>query len=210
MNKKDKEKLILELLKHKCIEFGDFKLKSGIASPYYIDIRKLVSYPKLMDQVATLYWSLMKKLKFDKLAGVPYAALPIAAVISVKYNIPWVYTRKEKQSHGITKLVQGEYEKGDKVVVIDDIITTGMSKLMVIEPLKESCLKVKDIVLLVDRENGGKEIIEKKGYKLHTAYLMSEILKLLLNKRKIDKKMFDKCLKFMERTRKDTLSKLYN
>lgn len=203
-----KEKLILELFRYKCIEFGAYKLKSGIISPYYIDIRKLVSFPGLMKKVTAVYWSIVKKLKFNRLAGVPYAALPTASIMSVLYNVPMVYTRKEKQTHGITKLVQGEYKKGEKVIVIDDIITTGASKLMVIKPLKESGLKVKDIVLLVDRENGGKKIIEKEGYKLHTVYLMSDMIKFLLAKEKITKNTYNKCINFMEKTRKENLSKL--
>jgi orotate phosphoribosyltransferase len=203
-----KEQLILDLYKHKCIDFGAFKLKSGPISPYYIDIRKLVSYPKLLKQVVVAYWSLVKKLKFDRIAGVPYAALPMASVMSVKYNMPMVYTRKEKQTHGITKLVQGEYKKGETVVVIDDIATTGASKLMVIEPLEKSGLKVKDVVLLIDRENGGQEIIEKKGYQVHTVFSMTEILDLLLEKKQISKKINQKCVSFMGETRKANLKSL--
>ncbi|HUV46715.1 MAG TPA: orotate phosphoribosyltransferase [Candidatus Bathyarchaeia archaeon] len=203
-----KEKLILELLRNKCIEFGSFKLKSGVISPYYIDIRKLVSYPKLLKKVAIVYWSLVKKLNFDRLAGVPYAALPVATVMNVLYDMPMVYTRKEQQTHGITKLVQGEYKKDETVVVIDDIITTGESKLMVIKPLEESGLKVKDVVLLIDRENGGKEIIEKAGYKLHTVFLMTSILAFLLKKKKVSKKLYQKCIDFMKKTKRENLKKL--
>ena len=203
-----KEKLVLDLFKNKIIEFGAFKLKSGPISPYYIDIRKLVSYPELLKKVVAAYWSLVKNLKFNRLAGVPYAALPTASVMTVLYNVPMVYTRKEQQKHGITKLVQGEYKKGETVVIIDDIITTGASKLMVIKPLEKSGLKVKDIVLLIDRENGGKEIIEKEGYRLYTVYLMSDIIKFLLTKKKITKNIYNKCINFMEKTRKENLSKL--
>jgi orotate phosphoribosyltransferase len=203
-----REKLILALLKTKCIEFGAFKLKSGVISPYYIDIRKLVSYPKLLKKVAMVYWSLVKKLKFHRLAGVPYAALPVASVMTALYNVPMVYTRKEQQTHGITKLVQGEHKKGETVVVIDDIITTGASKLMMIKPLEKSGLKVKDVVLLIDRENGGKEIIEKAGYRLQTVFLMTEILIFLLKKKKISQKLYQECLDFMEKTRKENLKRL--
>lgn len=200
-----KQKLILEMFKLKIIEFGSFKLKSGPVSPYYIDIRKLVSYPDLHKKVAAVYWSLVKKLKFDRLAGVPYAALPLASIMSVMYKTPMVYTRKETQKYGIVKLVQGEYKKGETVVVIDDIITTGVSKIMVIESLRKAGLKVKDIVLLIDRENGGKEIIEEKGYNLHTVFLMTDILNILLKNKKITKKIYDKCIKFMQRTKEQNL-----
>lgn len=192
-----KEKLILELLKHKCIEFGTFKLVSGILSPIYIDIRKLVSYPKLMKNCADAYWKILKKLKYNRISGVPYAALPIASVISVLYKKPMIYTRKEQQKHGITKLVQGEYNKGEKVVVIDDIITTGNSKIMVIKPLKKSGLKVKDVIILIDREQGGKENLAKKGYKLHSVFLITDVLKVLYKNKKIGKKKYQEVMNYL-------------
>jgi orotate phosphoribosyltransferase len=200
---KKKEKLVLDLFKYRCIEFGRFKLKSGIISPIYIDIRKLVSFPKLMKRTAAVYWSILKELKFDRLAGVPYAALPIVSVISVKYNLPLVYTRKEQQNHGITKSVQGEYQKGEKVVVIDDIVTTGDSKLMAIKPLEKSGLKVRDVVILIDREQGGKEKLATKGYKLHAVFLITEVLKILLNKRKISQKKYKKVVDYIDKTRRE-------
>jgi len=196
-----KEKLILDLLKNKCIKFGTFTLKSGITSPVYIDIRKLVSFPKLMKNCAAAYWAIVKKLKFDRLAGVPYAALPTASVMSVIYNVPMVYTRKEQQAHGITKLVQGEYKKGERVVIIDDIITTGASKFMVIEPLEKSGVKVKDVVILIDREQGGKEKLAAKGYKLHAVFLMTEVLDLLLKKRKITKEKYQEVVDYINKSR---------
>lgn len=208
MTKKNREKLILELFRKKCIDFGAFKLKSGVMSPYYIDLRKLVSYPRLLKDVAAAYWTIIKKLKFQRLAGVPYAALPIAAVISSEFLVPWLYTRKETQDYGITKMVQGEYKKGDVVVLIDDIITTGASKLMVIEPLEKSGLRVKDVVLLIDRENGGKEILEKEGYKLHTVFLMTEILDILVKRGMVSEGLDKECRLFMEKTKRDNLKKI--
>lgn len=194
-----KEKLILALFKNKCIEFGTFKLVSGITSPIYIDIRKLVSFPPLMKRSAAAYWSVIKKLRFDRLTGVPYAALPIASVISVEYNVPLVYTRKEQQDHGITKLVQGEYKKGEKVVVVDDIITTGASKLTVIEPLEKSGLKVKDVVILVDREQGGMEKLAEKGYSLHSVFLVTEVLEVLAKEHKINRKKYKEVLDYIHK-----------
>jgi len=201
MNKIEKEKLVLKLLKTKCIEFGKFRLVSGITSPIFIDLRKLVSFPHLMEQVVAAYWSVVKKLKFQRIAGVPYAALPMCSVMCVKYNQPMVYTRKEKQKHGITKLVQGEYKRGEKVVVIDDIITTGDSKFISITPLEKSGLKVKDIVILIDREQGGKENLAEKGYHLHTIFVITEILNILLKAKKISGEKYKKVLNYIKESR---------
>lgn len=198
-----KEKLILDLFKNKCIEFGEFKLKSGIISPIYIDIRKLVSYPKLMKMSVAAYWSVIKKLKFDRIAGVPYAALPICSVISVEYNVPMVYTRKEQQDHGVTKLVQGEYSKNESVIIVDDIITTGDSKFMVIEPLEKSGLKISGIVILIDREQGGEERLLDRGYKLYSVFQITEVLNILFNNHKISKKKFEETVDYVRKTRRD-------
>ncbi len=195
------EKLLLALFKNKCIELGSFKLKSGIISPIYIDLRKLVSYPSLMRKCAAAYWTLIKKLSFDRLAAVPYAALPIASVISVIYQQPLVYTRKEAQGYGVSKLVQGEYKKGEQVVVIDDIITTGESKLMVIKPLVASGLKVKDVVILIDREQGGAEKLAAKGYQVHAVFYLTKVLEILWKKGKISFKKYQEVLEFLKKTR---------
>lgn len=202
-----KKELVLNLLKNKCIEFGQFKLKSGVMSPIYIDLRKLVSFPKLMKTTATAYWSLIKKLKFDRLAGVPYAAFPIASVISAGYNVPMVYIRKEQQTHGITKLVQGEYKKGERVVLIDDIITTGASKIMTIRPLEKSGLKVTDVVILIDREQGGKEKLAAERYSLHSLFSITEVLDILLKKNRVSSRKYKEVLDYINTSREKLRNK---
>jgi len=202
-----REKLIIDLFKNKCIDFGKFKLKSGITSPVYIDIRKLVSYPSLMKKCAAAYWQTLKKLNFDRIAGVPYAALPIASVISVEYKVPMVYMRKEKQDHGITKLIQGEYKKGEKVVVIDDIVTTSNSKFIAIKPLEKSGLKVKDVLILLDREQGGKSNLKAKGYNLYSIFMMTEALDILKKYKKITKKKYQEVINYLKDSKKKLKTK---
>lgn len=163
MNKTDKEKLALELLDIGCVKFGEFILKSGIKSPVYIDLRILVSYPKTLKLVGKAFAKILKRLNYDRIAAIPYAALPLAASASFVVNKPWIYTRKEIKDHGIKKPIEGLYKKGEKVVIIDDLITYGTSKLEVIQPILKEGLKVKDIVVLVNREQGGKEQLAKKG-----------------------------------------------
>ena len=100
------------LLEAGCIKFGSFTLKSGLQSPIYIDLRELVSYPTLLAQVARAYLPLLKDLAFDRLAALPYAALPIATAISLQSGWPMLYPRKEAKDYGTRAEIEGAFTPG--------------------------------------------------------------------------------------------------
>ncbi len=202
-----REKLILDLFAVNGIKFGEFKLKSGIMSPYYIDLRMIVSYPYLLKLTANVFWETMRTLYFDVMVGVPYTAIPIATAISLYQNQRMVFVRKERKSYGTSKLIEGNYHNGQKAIIVDDVITNGDSKLETIKPVLDEGLTVKDIVVLLDRWQGGPEIIEKQGYKCHVIYNVKEVFAILLKHKRIDKKLNDKCLKFTLESRKNILKK---
>ena len=164
------------LLEAGCIKFGEFTLKSGLKSPIYIDLRQIISYPKLLDQIGAAYLPFLRDLKFDRIAGLPYAAIPIATAISLQGNYPMIYPRKEVKEYGTKAEIEGEYHAGETVVVIDDLATTGGSKFEAIEKLTGAGLVVKDVVVLVDRQSGAKESLEKEGYSLHAVLTISQML----------------------------------
>lgn len=201
MKQINREAISLKLFEVGCLKFGEFTLKSGMKSPVYIDLRILVSYPKVLKLVGKAFASVLENLEFDRIAAVPYAALPLAAAVSLLMNKPWIYTRKEAKDHGIQKPIEGLYHKGERVVVIDDLITTGASKLEVIQPIEAGGLKVKDIVVLVDREQGGKEQLAEKGYKLHGIINFSAMLEILKDKGKIAPKKYQETIEFLKKTR---------
>ena len=151
------KKLADGLLDAGCIKFGEFTLKSGLISPIYIDLRMLVSYPGLLAVVAQSYLPLLSGLQFSRIAGLPYAAIPIATAISLAGNYPMIYPRKEVKAYGTKAEIEGEYHPGETIVVIDDLATTGGSKFEAIEKLTGAGLVVKDVVVLVDRQSGAKE-----------------------------------------------------
>jgi len=165
-----------ELLSAGCVRFGSFTLKSGLQSPIYIDLRQIITYPKLLEQVGAAYLPLLKDLKIDRIAGLPYAAIPIATAISLVGNYPMIYPRKEAKSYGTKAEIEGEYHAGDTVVVIDDLATTGGSKFEAIEKLTAVGLIVKDVVVLVDRQSGAKESLEQAGYSMHAVLTIRQLL----------------------------------
>jgi uridine monophosphate synthetase len=165
-----------ELLSIGCVKFGEFTLKSGLLSPIYIDLRRLVGYPDILERVAKLYLPLIEKLTFDRLGALPYAALPITSLISLLGGWPMIYPRKEKKEYGTRADIEGVFHPGEKVLVIDDLVTTGGSKFEAIDKFTAAGLSVSDVVVLIDRESGALEDLAAAGYQLHAVYKMSGLL----------------------------------
>jgi uridine monophosphate synthetase len=164
------------LLDAGCVKFGKFTLKSGLESPIYIDLRQLVSFPALLGEVAAAYASVLRGLSFDRLAALPYAALPIGAAISLLTGWPMVYPRKEVKTYGTRAEIEGLFVAGERVVVVDDLITTGGSKFEAIEKLTAAGLKVSDVVVLIDRQSGAAESLAQAGYRLHAVFTLAQLL----------------------------------
>jgi len=164
------------LLAAGCVQFGQFTLKSGLLSPIYIDLRRLTGFPELLRQVAQAYLSVLCELSFDQLAGLPYAALPIATTVSLLGGWPLVYPRKEAKSYGTQAEIEGVYQPGETVAVIDDLTTTGGSKFEAINKLTAAGLKVEDVVVLIDRQSGASQALAQAGYRLHTVFSLTQLL----------------------------------
>jgi uridine monophosphate synthetase len=164
------------LLAAGCVQFGEFTLKSGLKSPIYLDLRRLVSHPRLLAQVAAAYLPVLEKLQFDRLAGLPYAAIPIVTAISLQTGYPVIYPRKEVKAYGTQAEIEGEYQAGETAVVVDDVTTTGGSKFEGIEKLTGAGLKVRDVVVLIDRQSGAREALAGAGFTLHAVLTISQLL----------------------------------
>jgi uridine monophosphate synthetase len=186
------------LLSAGCIKFGEFTLKSGLKSPIYIDLRQIITYPKLLADIAQAYLPLLSGLQFSRIAGLPYAAIPIATAISLAGNYPMIYPRKEVKEYGTKAEIEGEYHAGEIVVVIDDLATTGGSKFEAIEKLTGVGLVVKDVVVLVDRQSGAKESLEKEGYSLHAVLTISQMLDYWERTGKVEKDKIEATRWFMK------------
>ncbi len=186
------------LLSAGCIKFGDFTLKSGLTSPVYIDLRRIISHPKLLADIAQAYLPILSNLQFSRIAGLPYAAIPIATAISLAGNYPMIYPRKEAKTYGTKAEIEGEYQTGETVVVIDDLATTGGSKFEAIEKLTGGGLIVKDVVVLVDRQSGAKESLAQAGYSMHAALTISQLLEYWEEAGKVGKDKIEETRKFLK------------
>lgn len=194
----EKESLAKLLFDIGVIQFGEFKLVSGITSPLYINMKGLISHPQALRQFVSFYNRLLEPLKYDRLAGVAYGALPIAGAISLEIDRPWIYARKEIKKYGMGKQIEGEWSPGETVVVIDDLISKGDSKFQSIELFEREGMKVKDVVVLVDRELGGAATLANRGYALHSAITVTEILNCLKGGGQISHEQFDTVMQFMK------------
>ena len=188
------------LLNAGCIKFGNFTLKSGLSSPIYIDLRRIISFPRLLAQIGEAYLPLIRNLTFDRLAGLPYAAIPIATAVSLQGDYPMIYPRKEVKTYGTKAEIEGEFHAGETALVIDDLATTGGSKFEAIEKLTAVGLVVKDIVVLVDRQSGAKESLEQAGYSMHAVLTITQLLDYWEETGKVEKDKIEETRKFLATT----------
>lgn len=179
------EQLILDM--HACgmIKFGEFTLKSGKKSYVYADIRTAISHPIIFQKLCDLIYDKMKNLTYDKICGVPYSALTVASAIAYMHKIPMLLKRKEAKDYGTKKILEGVYHKNDTCLIIEDVVTTGMSIGETTNVLEEHGIIIKDVITFIDRNQGGREKLESLGYTLHSIIDLYDVLEILQKNNKI-------------------------
>lgn len=171
--------LVVALHEIGAFRFGDFVLKDGRHSPFYVDLRLLTAHPKVLARAAHELLVCSEGLRFDHIAGIPYAGLPPAVAMCLESDRPLVYPRKEVKDYGTRKRVEGIFQAGDRALVVDDVITTGGAKVEAIEPLREAGLVVEDIVVVVDRQRDAEAMLAAHGLRLHRVVRVEDALTLL-------------------------------
>jgi len=174
------QSLIANLAALEAIKFGSFTLASGLVSPFYIDLRLLVSQPALLAQAASAYAALLAELACDRIAGVPYAALPIGTAVAIESDKPLIYMRKEAKTHGLGKTIEGVWQPGERIVIIEDLITSGGSIIQTAEQLRAAGLIVEDAIVLIDREQGGAENLAAAGITAHSVLTLGTLVDALV------------------------------
>jgi uridine monophosphate synthetase len=178
------EQLILDLFDLGCLLFGEYKQASGAIFNYYIDLRQIISDPNLFHRVLHAYAACLEGLAFDRIAGIPYGALPTATGLSLQLHKPLIYPRKEVKAHGARRLIEGDFQEGETVVVVDDILISGGSVLEGIAKLESSGLKVSDVVVFIDHgaagSHNGRSRLQAAGYHLHAVLPIERITEVLL------------------------------
>ena len=180
------------LVKTGALKFGLFTLSGGKLSPYYVDLRILPSFPDAFQASIDLLLQYAKKIEgIDKIAGIPTGGLPWASVLAFSMSKPLVYTRKDVKLHGRERKVEGVLAPGDKVLLIDDVITTGKNTLGALQSLRSEGGVVEDALVLLDREEGGRSHLQKAGVRLHSVAKISQVAQKLLDMDAITRTQFE-------------------
>jgi uridine monophosphate synthetase len=185
-----------------CLKFGSFRIKSGAISPYYIDLARLLSSPTQLSVVAEAAAKQVRQImgsdKIDKLASIELKGAMIIPSIAAQVNLPCIIVRKEAKEYGVTGRIAGaDVAKGDNILFFDDVISEGLSKIEGIKPLQELGGNVTHLLVVVNREQGGKEKLENLGFKVHALAKVSELAQSLYNNKHISKKQIDEVLTFV-------------
>ena len=171
------------LMKTGATKFGLFKLSSGKLSPYYIDLRMIPGDPKGLQTVIEIYETMAKSkigvASFDRIAGVPTAGIPYASILAYRLSKPFLYVRRETKTHGGERRVEGQLFPGDRVVLVDDLITTGKNTLQAAEAIRAEGGEVQHAIVLIDRQEGGTAALAQAGLKLCTFTTVTRIARRL-------------------------------
>jgi len=186
-----------------CLKFGSFKIKSGATSPYYIDLARLLAAPTQLCTIADVAAEKAKEIlayeKIDKLASIELKGALIAPSIACRLNLPCIIVRKEEKAYGVMGRIAGaDVVKDDQILFFDDVISEGLSKIEGIKPLQELGGDVKDFLVVVNREQGGKENLEKLGFRVHALSKVSDLVNSLFENGHISKEQAKEVLEYVK------------
>jgi uridine monophosphate synthetase len=166
-----------------CIQFGNFPLKSGYASPIRIDLWRTMGNPRLLRQAARAMSGIARDLAFDYIVPTPHASLPIGVALALELNQPLIQLHRVTNARHMA--VEGSFKSGSTALLIDDLIIQGSDKLEAIAVLKTAGLTVQDVLVMIDWEQGGAENLAERGYHLHAVLQLTKVLEVLVESTRI-------------------------
>jgi len=187
------EELSRILLKTGSLRFGTFKLSNGALSPYYIDLRLIPSDPEAFRKVIGYYSSVLQGKILERsegIAGIPTAGLTYGAVLAFNHRKPFLYVRREAKEHGTGRRIEGRLFPGLKVLVLDDVVTSGSNLVTAIDAIRTDGGTVEDAVVLVDRQQGGPLNLKNREVTLHSFATISQICSVLRDNGAIDESQY--------------------
>lgn len=186
--------LAIALYETGAVRFGNFTLHSGKKSPIYIDLRIVVTYPELLKKIAKAYASILSEKEFDVLSAYPYAGLPLGVATSLEMSRPLIYPRKEMKSYGTGKSIEGVFDVGQKTILIEDLITSGKSIAEAFAILRAAGLNGHESVVLIDRQQGGIQLLKAEGIYVTAIITLTKLLEMLVTAEKITDAQREKIL----------------
>lgn len=203
----NKKQLAIELFSSGCVRFEYVTLKTGKISPIYIDLRVLISYPLVFKKISELFAGLIDdaNLDYDLICGVPYTAIPFATYLSILTNKPMLMKRKEAKNYGTKQMIEGRFTKDQRAIIIEDIVSSGSSVLETVISLKESGLIVKDVFVVLDRDQGGYENLKEFGIRVHSLIKIDELFKVLVEEKLLEVAKSNEVLNWINNTKVNIL-----
>jgi orotate phosphoribosyltransferase len=167
---------LLEMLRKYAVKRGEFVLASGRKSSYYIDVKRAYTRPEVLREIAAELASMIDKNATDRIAGVALGAVPLAAAVSLETGLPFIIVRKKEKGYGTGKLIEGELRAGERVVLVEDVTTTGGSALKAAKLIQEAGAVCEEVVSVVDRGEGAKELMDGEGIALRCLVKAEELI----------------------------------
>jgi len=167
---------LVDMLREHAVRHGSFILASGKRSSYYIDVKKAYTKPDILKEIARELAGVVQRDMVDRIAGVALGAVPIATALSLEIGVPFLIVRKEEKNYGTGKLIEGELRKGDKVVLVEDVTTTGGSALRAVKIIQDAGGVCRQVVTVVDRHEGAFDLMKNKGIVLRSLVSAEELI----------------------------------